>query len=400
MKKRFLLFLLALQVVLTMVSQTVTELEDRRKRALKELEITSSLISKTAEQKKTSLSQIGVLRVEINARQSLINVMNAEVNNINRNINQLRSEAKQKQTELDKLKVEYGKLMYHSYYKKTKYESLMFILSANSFAESYRRYRYVQQYAEFAKGKVSEIEAVKADLEKKLAEIEKARLAKVAVLNERRQENSRLQTERNKQNALVSQLSRKEKDLRKELKKQEANANAINRRIDQLIAEEARKSQKAQTSGTQEYALTKEQQLLSGGFEKNQGRLPWPVERGIIVGRFGVQAHPVLKYVTTDNKGIYLQTTPQSDARAVFDGEVTQRFSIPGSNYTVIVRHGNYRTVYSNLTNIYVKVGDNIKARQAIGRIFVDTEDNNKSELYFQVWKERDIQNPENWITR
>ena len=400
MKKIFLLFLLALQVVLPIVSQTVSELEDRRKRALKELEITSSLISKTAEQKKTSLSQIGVLRVEINARQSLINVMNAEVNNINRNINQLRSEAKQKQTELNKLKVEYGKLMYHSYYKKTKYESLMFILSANSFAESYRRYRYVQQYAEFAKGKVSEIEAVKADLEKKLAEIEKARLSKVAVLNERKQENSRLQTERNKQNALVSQLSRKEKDLRKELKKQEANANAINRRIDQLIAEEARKSQKAQTAGTQEYALTKEQQLLSGGFEKNQGRLPWPVERGIIVGRFGVHAHPVLKHVTTDNKGIYLQTTPQSDARAVFDGEVTQRFSIPGSNYTVIVRHGNYRTVYSNLTNVYVKVGDNIKARQAIGRIFVDTEDNNKSELYFQVWKERDIQNPENWITR
>ena len=400
MKKRFLLFLLALQVVLPIVSQTVSELEDRRKRALKELEITSSLISKTAEQKKTSLSQIGVLRVEINARQSLINVMNAEVNNINRNINQLRSEAKQKQTELDKLKVEYGKLMYHSYYKKTKYESLMFILSANSFAESYRRYRYVQQYAEFAKGKVSEIEAVKADLEKKLAEIEKARLSKIAVLNERKQEKSRLQTERNKQNALVSQLSRKEKDLRKELKKQEANANAINRRIDQLIAEEARKSQKAQTAGTQEYALTKEQQLLSGGFEKNQGRLPWPVERGIIVGRFGVHAHPVLKHVTTDNKGIYLQTTPQSDARAVFDGEVTQRFSIPGSNYTVIVRHGNYRTVYSNLTNTYVKVGDNIKARQAIGRIFVDTEDSNKSELYFQVWKERDIQNPENWITR
>ena len=237
-------------------------------------------------------------------------------------------------------------------------------------------------------------------MKKKLAEIEKARLSKVAVLNERKQENSRLQTERNKQNALVSQLSRKEKDLRKELKKQEANANAINRRIDQLIAEEARKSQKAQTAGTQEYALTKEQQLLSGGFEKNQGRLPWPVERGIIVGRFGVHAHPVLKHVTTDNKGIYFQTTPQSDARAVFDGEVTQRFSIPGSNYTVIVRHGNYRTVYSNLTNVYVKVGDNIKARQAIGRIFVDTEDNNKSELYFQVWKERDIQNPENWITR
>jgi murein hydrolase activator len=400
MKKILSILALSVLVVLPVMSQTVAELEERRKKALKDLEVTSSLISKTQEQKKTSLSQINILRVEINARQSLINVMNDEIKNINNNISQLRKEAQQQQTEMDKLKNEYAKLMYHSYYKKTKYESLMFILSANSFAESYRRYRYVQQYAEFAQNKSREIEKVKVELETKLGEIEKARLERVAVLNARRNENSKLQTEQRRQNTIVSQLSRKEKDLRRDLKKQQDQANAINRRIDQLIAEEARKSQKAQAAGTQEFALTREQQLLSGGFEKNQGRLPWPVERGVIVGRFGVQAHAVLKHVTTDNKGIYIQTAPNSDARAVFEGEVTQRFSIPGSNYTVIVRHGNYRTVYSNLTNIYVKVGDNIKARQAIGRIFVDNEDDNKSVLYFQVWKERDIQNPENWISR
>ena len=400
MKKILSILFIFASVVLPALSQTVAELEERRKKALKELEITSSLISKTAEQKKTSLSQINILRVETNARQSLINVMNQELRNIDRNIRQLRKEAQEKQAEMDKLKGEYAKLMYHSYYKKNKYESLMFILSAKSFAESYRRYRYVQQYAEFAQNKAQEIEKVKADLENKLAEIEKARLERVAVLNDRRKENAKLQTEQRKQSNFVSQLSRKEKDLRRELKKQQDQANAINRRIDQIIAEEARKSQKAQAAGKQEFALTKEQKLLSGGFEKNQGRLPWPVERGVIVGRFGVQAHAVLKYVTTDNKGIYIQTAPNSDARAVYDGEVTQRFSIPGSNYTVIVRHGNYRTVYSNLTDIYVKVGDNIKARQAIGRIFVDNEDDNKSVLYFQVWKERDIQNPENWISR
>ena len=400
MKKILSILALSVLVVLPLLSQTVAELEERRRKALKDLEVTSSLISKTEEEKKTSLSQINILRVEINARQSLINVMNDELKNIDRNIGQLRREAQQQQTEMDKLKDEYAKLMYHSYYKKTKYETLMFILSANSFAESYRRYRYVQQYAEFAQNKAREIEKVKVELETKLGEIEKARLERVAVLNARRNENAKLQTEQRRQNTIVSQLSRKEKDLRRDLKKQQDQANAINRRIDQLIAEEARKSQKAQAAGTQEFALTREQQLLSGGFEKNQGRLPWPVERGVIVGRFGVQAHAVLKHVTTDNKGIYIQTAPNSDARAVFEGEVTQRFSIPGSNYTVIVRHGNYRTVYSNLTNIYVKVGDNIKARQAIGRIFVDNEDDNKSVLYFQVWKERDIQNPENWISR
>ncbi len=143
MKKILSILFIFASVVLPALSQTVAELEERRKKALKELEITSSLISKTAEQKKTSLSQINILRVEINARQSLINVMNQELRNIDRNIGQLRKEAQEKQAEMDKLKGEYAKLMYHSYYKKTKYESLMFILSAKSFAESYRRYRYV-----------------------------------------------------------------------------------------------------------------------------------------------------------------------------------------------------------------------------------------------------------------
>lgn len=147
-------------------------------------------------------------------------------------------------------------------------------------------------------------------------------------------------------------------------------------------------------------ALTKEETLISGNFAANQGRLPWPTSNGFISGHYGVQAHPVLKHVTTNNKGVYIQTPSGSNARAVFEGTVTQRFSIPGSNNAVIIQHGDYRTVYANLTSIYVNVGDKVSAKQSIGKIYTDDDNDNKTELYFQIWKGRGLLNPESWIAR
>ncbi len=140
--------------------------------------------------------------------------------------------------------------------------------------------------------------------------------------------------------------------------------------------------------------------MLSGNFERNIGRLPWPTSNGFISGHFGIQQHPVLKHVTTNNKGVYIQTPSGSTARAVFEGVVTQRFSIPGSNNAVIIQHGNYRTVYANLTQIFVRGGEKVNANQPIGKIYTDDEDGNKTELYFQVWDGKTLQNPERWITR
>ena len=122
--------------------------------------------------------------------------------------------------------------------------------------------------------------------------------------------------------------------------------------------------------------------------------------KGIVVGHFGIHPHPVLKHVTTNNKGIYIQCPKGTQARAVFEGEVTQVFTIAGSNKTVIVKHGLYRTVYSNLTKVNVKVGQKIKTKDNIGTIYSDPEDGDKTELYFQVWKDKNIHNPENWLSK
>ena len=383
------------------MSQTVSELQARKKKALENLELTSSLIEKNSKSKTQSLTQLNLLNAEIKQRQSVINTLNAEIKGINKDLNKLRNETNKLQQQLDTLKKEYSVLMYHTYFKKSKYEELMFVLSAKDFAESFRRYRYIKQYSEYCQKKTEEINVAKAELNAKLKETEKVRAERLSVLNERKKENTKLQNEKNKQNKLIKDLKKKEKQLKAELKKQQKLANKLNEQIEKKIAEEAKKSSKPSSSGSgKTFALTKEEKLLSGNFEKNQGRLPWPVLKGIVVGHFGIHPHPVLKHVTTNNKGIYIQCPKGTEARAVFEGEVTQVFTIAGSNKTVIIKHGIYRTVYSNLTKVNVKVGQKVKTKDNIGTIYSDPEDGDKTELYFQVWKDKNIHNPENWLSK
>lgn len=400
MKKILGVLILVLLSSGVMFSQTVSELQARKKKALEDLELTSSLIEKNSKSKTQSLTQLNLLNAEIKQRQSVINTLNAEIRGINKDLNKLRNETNKLQQQLDTLKKEYAILAYHTYFKKSKYEELMFVLSAKDFAESFRRYRYIKQYSEYCQKKTDEINVAKAALGEKLQQTEKVRAERLIVLNERKKENTKLQNEKNKQNKLVKDLKKKEKQLKAELKKQQKLANKLNEQIEKKIAEEAKKSSKPSSGSGKSYALTKEEKLLSGNFEKNQGRLPWPVLKGIVVGHFGIHPHPVLKHVTTNNKGIYIQCPKGTQARAVFDGEVTQIFTIAGSNKTVIVKHGLYRTVYSNLTKVNVKVGQKIKTKDNIGTIYSDPEDGDKTELYFQVWKDKNIHNPENWLSK
>lgn len=401
MKKILGVFILILLSSGTLMSQTVSELQAKKKKALADLELTSSLIEKTSKSKTKTLTQLNLLNAEIKQRQGVINTLNAEIRGINKDLNKLRNETNKLQQQLDTLKKEYAILAYHTYFKKSKYEELMFVLSAKDFAESFRRYRYIKQYSEYCQKKTEEINTAKAALNEKLKQTEKVRAERLTVLNERKKENTKLQNEKNKQNKLIKDLKKKEKQLKAELKKQQKIANKLNEQIEKKIAEEAKKSSKPSSSGGgKTYTLTKEEKLLSGNFEKNQGRLPWPVLKGIVVGHFGIHPHPVLKHVTTNNKGIYIQCPKGTQARAVFDGEVTQVFTIAGSNKTVIIKHGLYRTVYSNLTKVNVKVGQKVKTKDNIGTIYSDPEDGDKTELYFQVWKDRNIHNPENWLAK
>ncbi len=360
-------------------------------------------ISQTQLTTKQTLNEIERLNSDIKKRNELIAKQNRRITQLEGKIATMTQETDKMEVEYNLMKQKYVDLIYHAYLKQNSYSRLMFILSASSFQESYRRFNYLQQFASLRKQQAEEIEVSRIDLTIKKEQLNETKRLSEELLGQREQEQKQLLFEKEKQDSLVASLQKKEKELKKELEKQQKIANQLNDKIEKLIAEEARKAEerrKAEAATQKGQAAAKEEKLVSGGFEKNRGRLPWPV-KGRITGRFGSQPHPVLKGITINNKGIYITASQKgSDASAVYEGEITQCFSIPGSNNAVIVRHGSYLTVYANLASIYVKVGDKVTGGSKIGKIYEDAEDENNTVLFFQVWKEKDLLNPELWIQK
>lgn len=398
-------------------SERVRQLENERKKALEEIEMTNQLLKETSTSAKNSLNRLNLLSQQILSRKKVISLLGQEVSAINTQIAEKGKEIERLENELDDRKKNYGKSVQNMYRRKGSLDKLLFILSAEDFAQSYRRMRYLKEYADWQKMQASAIVEQQEKIEGEKASLQKTVSEKQTLLANREQENQKLQIEEKNQKDEVNALNKKKKDLQAQLRKKRQQAEALNRQIEKQIAEEIakaeaeerarRKKQGNQTSVSEErvaeskggYAMTKEERQLSGSFASNKGRLPYPVTgRYTVVATFGEQQHQDLKYVRTNNSGIDIQTTPGADARAVFNGEVTRVFVVPGYNNSIIVRHGNYLTVYSNLSQVYVKAGDKVTTKQSLGKIFVDTEDGNATILHFQIWKEKVKLNPSHWL--
>lgn len=428
---RILLFFFLLPTF-SLVGQSVKELEAQRKLTLRKLETTSKLLNETKKSQKSSLNKLNILTKNIKERKVLINTISTEINQLDVEMRKLEIERIQLENRLKTLKLDYAKLVQEAHINRGLYAKIMFILAADSFDQSYRRLRYLQEYTDYRKQQVFEIQRVAEEIQKKNETLKGHKSIKVEVVTQKETEAKKLATDEKKEKVLLTDLQKKEKKLRADLKVQQRKANDLNNKIERIIAEQIRiaeekraaeekkrlaeldksedkgsskpttkkdEATKNTSSSSAVSALTKEETLLSGNFQKNQGRLPWPTANGFISGHYGVQAHPVLKHVTTNNKGVYIQTPAGTSARAVFEGVVTQKFLIQSSN-GVIIQHGEYRTVYANLSQIFVNVGDKVSVKQPIGKIYTDDEKDNKTELYFQVWKGRVIQNPESWIAK
>lgn len=382
--------------------ESISTLKDKQSQVTKEMKKIDESLSKTRLTTKQTLSEIERLNEDIRKRSAVIAKQSKEIAALNKNIEEMNHEIHKMEVEYNLMKQKYVDLIYHAYLKNNSHSRLMFILSASSFQESYRRFNYLQQFASLRRKQAEDIESSRIELNTKKEEVEKTKQLSEELLEEREKEQKLLVEEKQKQNALVASLQQREKELKKELAEQQKVAEQLNKKIQELIEKEAREAEKrrqAQAATKGGYAMTKEEKVISGGFEKNKGILMWPVN-GRITGKFGVQPHPVLKHVTTNNKGIYITAPKGSEASAIYDGIVTQCFSIPGSNNAVIIRHGNYLTVYANLTTLYVKAGDKIERTKKIGKIYEDAENDNKATLLFQVWKEKDILNPEVWLRK
>ena len=412
MKRILISFLVIWSLVIPILGQSIAELEAKKKQALANLEQTNKLLDETQKSKLGSVNKISLLKQGINQRHTVIQSLNGEISLIEKNINVLEAERAEMANRLNYLKADYAKLIRETNVRRKHFSPLLFIISSQNLSQAYRRFRYLQEFSAFRKEQAQEIQRLTIQLEEKESNLKMDVDKKAKVLTEKELEAKKLESDRQKESKMLTELQKKEAKLKTQQKKQQKQANELNNKIQRLIAEEIKKEEarrkEAANKTTKEsgsptpatYEMSKDEKLVAGNLEKNKGKLPLPVEKGFISGHFGVQPHPVLKHVTTNNKGVYIQTSAGSDARAIFEGVVTQCFMVPGSNSAIIVKHGNYRTVYSNLTEIYVKVGDKVSLKQKIGKIFVDTENENKTELYFMIYKDTSIQNPELWLAR
>ena len=397
--------LLVSLLAMPIVAQTRQQLEAQKKKTLESLAQTNKLLEETKKKKKGSENKINLLKRSINERNALIKSLNGEISLLEQNIVQLEEERKQLEEKLAFQKADYARLVRETHARRNYFSPLLFILSSDNFSQAYRRFRYLQELSDYRKRQAAEILQLTGELEAKGLALQSDKADKGRVMSEKEREAKKLESDRQREKQMLTELQKKEADLKAKQKKQQKKADELNAKIQKLVAaeikkEEERRRKEAAKQGKPVYQMSKDEQLVAGNFEKNKGKLPLPVERGFISGHFGVQPHPVLPHVTTNNKGIYIQTPAGSTARAIFEGVVTKCFMVPGSNSSVIVKHGNYRTVYSNLTEIYVKEGDKVTTKQKLGKIFVDTENDNKTELYLMLYKDTDIQNPELWLAK
>lgn len=398
-------------------NEQIKKLEQEKRSVDKKVQNIGDKLSDARKSTTLGLQELERLNNDIKQRDKLINSQSEKIKKVAERIESLNQEILQMEMNYNVAKRKYVDLVYHAYQKNSVYDRLLFVFSARNVQESIYRFNYISQFATIRRRQASEIQTVKLDLVEKKQELEDTKNTSEVLLAQREEEKKRMQEDQARQKELVNSLRKQEKQLRDELKKQQKSSAALNKKIQDLIAKEAERvaaenakkakqqsknnntAAKNNTSGPNNKSVNKTTSLAEpSNFAGLQGRMHWPVWKGGITGHFGKQPHPVLKDVTVDNKGVYITSPAKSDAIAVYEGTVTQIFSIPGSGNAVILRHGNFLTVYANLSEIYVKQGDKVKRTDRLGKMFVDPEDPEHSHLFFQIWKEKYVQNPEIWL--
>jgi murein hydrolase activator len=378
-------------------SQSIDELQKKKQEAENEIKYTTKLLSEVQKNQKLSLNRLQLLNRQIEQRNAVISTINSEINLYQQLIDNNTLAIRIMTDDIKNLKKEYAELIRSAYRNRNAYDQVLFLLSAENANQAYRRYLYMRHYTTFRQGQAEIIEAIQEVLNIKAENLEQQKLIKIQLVSDTKKEAQQLSQEKTQKNSEVQKLQREQQDLRKKLQQQRDIEQRLEREIQKIIEEEARKSKAAGTTG---FSLTPEQKLVGENFAQNKKRLPWPVERGVITEHFGINQHPVLANVQTRNNGISIATEAGAKVRAIFNGEVSRVFGIAGGNTAVIIRHGKYLTVYSNLREVTVKMGDKVTTKQTIGTVFTDAEDGNKSILKFQIWLENQKLNPEDWIGR
>ena len=412
-------------------SKLIKELESKRGELQKQIADTESLLKNTKKDVGSQLNSLASLTGQIEERKRYILAINNDVDALERELGKLERQLRSLQRDLlDKKKI-YESSVQYLYQNKSIEEKLMFIFSAKNLGQTYRRMRYVREYATYQRLQGEEILKKQEQVKKKRTELRQVKAAKETLLKEREGEKAKLESQEKVKREMVASLQKKQKGLQSEINKKKREANQLNARIDKLIAEEiekarrqaeeearreaaarkkAAKGEKSEASSDktkkekaeplEAYSMSKADRELSGNFAGNRGKLPMPISGPyIITSHYGQYAVEGLRNVKLDNKGIDIQGKPGAQARAIFDGKVAAVFKLNGL-FNILVRHGNYISVYCNLSSASVKSGDVVKTKQPMGEVFSDGADNGRTVLHFQLRKEKEKLNPEPWLNR
>lgn len=400
------------------MAQTKKTLQAKKKKIQKEINYTNNLLKKNKNKQDASLDQLEKINHNIDKRAELIKLVENEIRTLDQEIISNTKDSERLRVQTRELKTHFERMIYNAYKNRKSYTRYLYILTAANISEGYRRAQYFREVGRQLSMKVREIENAQLTLQKKLLTLNSSKEEKSVALHEQTRETQKLIGEKKNKESLVSSLKAKEKDLMDKVKKKEKEAQQLTDKINKIIADEAKKAQssssgkssgsKSGSGSTSSSGKTKKDPVitetpesgkLSSSFENNKGKLAWPVERGVITGKFGVQPHPVLSNIEVKNDGIDITTDQGASARAVFKGEITAVFRVDGYGNVVMIRHGRFLTVYTNLESVTVKKGDNVDTKQALGTVKTD-EVTGKTWMNFQVREGDVVLNPSSWITK
>ena len=376
-------------------AQSLESLREQIRRAEEEIRINTELLNKTRKDQRMTQSQLKLIQSRIRNRQNIVRSLEKQIDLINTDINGKSDTVKLLTARLDALKEDYASMIRASYKNYKLNNFLVFLFASKDFNDATRRIAFMKRYNRMREIKAAEIDSVSKRLSGEISALDTQRAQLDQTRSSRTRELASLGKDETQYRGAVNQLKARESKISRELRTKKAQIERAQQQIQRIIAEEARKSKATPNSAAQKQADYE----LSGRFDQNMGRLPYPIRGGVVIDRYGVHAHPTQKGLTINNKGVNIAGERGAAVHCVFEGTVSRIFFFQGLNNNVMIRHGNFITVYSNLASVHVKTGDKVTTGQVIGRI-PDSDNDDDCMLHFEIWKETQNLNPESWLRR
>ena len=373
-------------------------LEKKSQKLKEEINQINSLLFLNKKIKKSTLTRAEDVELKISIRKELISINNQQVNSLEKLININQRDISKYRKDIEKLKTDYSEMIDNAYKSKSKQNRLIFIFSSENFLQAYKRLNYLNQYSSYRKKQVLNIEKKTKILQELNKDLIVQKQKRRLLVENNRQEQRKLIEEQNQQNKILADLKKKSKSFTKQIRIKQLKAESIDKEIQKLIREAIVLSNKKEKSNTSDvFKLTPEAKLLADNFRSNKGKLPWPVSKGVIIQKYGMQTHPLVKTTKIKSSGITIASVDNAKVRTVFEGQVMAILSFKNSNPTILVKHGNYITAYKNLSKVYVKKGQYLDSKETIGEVFTNLE-TGRTILQFSVFNAMKPENPTSWL--